>query len=1043
MYSNNKEFKKSLLSASIVAGMLMAAAPVFAAEEAEIAAQNEDDNIEVIQVTGIRGSLIEAMNTKRFAGSVVDSISATDIGKLPDATVADSLQRISGIQITRSAGEGATVNIRGQSNIATTLNGEQMLSAGSITNVQANFTDVPSTMLSGADVYKSSMAKNAVSGLGGTIDLRSNRPFMLEDGWTALASADVTQGSLGDETDAAVSAFVGYNNDNDFGFTFNISKSDSTLADYTNGAQGGNPGRWGGWSFIANEASNFVEDNIDVNGDGDFNDSYYSFQGHQAGSKFIERDRTGINASIEYQITEKWKLTGDVFYTKLDEYDYSNAITASQAWTGVTGWYTPENVHEYPKITRDGDEFITGEGNLYTVQSADYQARAIRAQSSTTANEKEALNTNLELSYDNGDALTLNFRWAHGEATGDRTNSTADSFITDGSQIGDTYHGPGGEFISNANPWGYTGVPAHLPDGSEAGDFTQIPVNINYTNGTQNWSFDDVTFEDGSTEVFGSNLNRYSNKSSNLNGTYSNANLDILRIDGSYVLDFDSEWLAMISSVDFGVRYGKREVTKQGWYGGIARTNEYGDAFLARWADSATDAPVTGESYVEPISFTELNEKGMIKGVTDFHGTTGLGTIYFIDNNAVKDPIAWHEEIYGTNVLVPDAANMYKVEEITKTAYFQLNLDGELAGFTYTGNIGARYIETEFDILQSEALVGNVAEFNGQEYLIGPGIRQPVGVQKTTINDYSDFLPAINIAVNLTEEQILRFSYTETISTQDTNNLAGGLTVNRVKTCELKTPSGETIFCATGGSQAGNPNLKPYRNDNAEMSYEWYFSETGLFSIGAFMVKGNTASISGPVLRDDITDSDGVVRGYNISTKTETGFVPINSTENFDTSGEWSDPGFEVGYQQGFDFLPGIWSGFGVTTNYTFTPEGDGQSRDYYGDTLPSIGSSKHQTNVQLWWEKDEWSVRVAHNYRSKMLQSIKTDGGYSFAYYTEPTSFVDASVIYDLNDKVILSLRGSNLTEEVQTNYHQWDSHVDGRVYAERRLTLGIRVNM
>lgn len=1040
MSSDKKEFKRNIISASILAGLMTVTAPSFAAEESVNTAANTDD-IEIIQVRGIRGSLIESMNTKRYSGSVVDSISAVDIGKLPDATIADSLQRITGIQITRSGGEGAKVNIRGNGNVATTLNGEQMITAGSITTVTADFADIPSTMVSGLDVYKSSQAKNIISGLSGTIDLRTNRPFMLEDGWTALGKAELAHGSLGGETDPTVSAFIGYNDDREFGFTLNLSKSDSHLADYTNGSQGGEPGSYGGWSFMAKEASNFVDDDVDVNGDGDTNDVYYAFQGHQAGNRFIDRDRTGVNASAQYQLTEDWMLTGDVFYTNLEEYQFTNALTASQAWTGVTGWFTPENVSEYPNITHVDGEAVIGEGSFYTVQSADYQARMVKAQSSTRVVEKEALNTNLELSYDNGGALTLNLRWVHGEASGDETNSIVDAFVTDGSQIGDTYHGPGKEFISHVNPWGYSGLPALLPDGTESDKHTQIPVNINYANGTQNWAFDDVTLSDGSTEVFGSNLNRYSNKSSNLYGTYTNAEFDAIRLDGTYELEFDSVYLDMLSSVNFGMRHGNREVKKQGWYGGVARTNQYGDAFLARWKDTATDAPVTAESYIEPISFTELHEKGMITGISDFHGTTGLGEIYFVDPKAMKNPIAWHEEIYGAHVLVNDAANIYTVEEKVTSAYVQVNLDGELAGFHYSGNIGARYIETEFDITQSDSLVGNVAEFNGQEYLIGPGILQPVGVQTNTINKYNDFLPAINLAIDLTEEQILRFSYTETMSTHNTDALGGGLSVNRVKTCNLTTSTGETIFCATGGSQSGNPKLEPFRNDNVELSYEWYFSETGMFNVGAFMVKGNTESRSVLVPRDDITDSDGVIRGYDIDTNTNTGVVPIQTTQNFAVSGDWSDPGFEVGFQQGFDFLPGIWAGFGVTANYTYSP-GESTQTDYYGNTLPGSGNSKHQSNFALWYEQGALQARIAHNYRSEMFQTLKQDGLYQFAYYTEATNYIDASVSYELNDNVTLSLQGTNLTEEVQNNYHQWTSHTDGRVYAERRLTAGVQVN-
>lgn len=1042
MSFQNRTFNRNILSASIAASLMLSGAALAQQNEASAEAESED---EVIVVRGIRGSLIQSMQNKRFAGSVIDSISAVDIGKLPDSTIADSLQRITGVQITRSGGEGALVNIRGNGNVATTLNGEQMLPAGNITTITPDFADIPSTMVSGLDVYKSSQANNVVSGLAGTIDLKTNRPFMLESGWTALGKVEASRGSLGKETDPSLSAFVGYNNERDFGFTLNVSRSDSYLADYTLGSQGGEPGQYGGWSFNAAETSNFVQDNVDVNGDGDVNDVFYSFQGHQAANRFIERERTGLNASLQYQISDALQLTGDVFYTKLEEYQYFAGIVASQAWQGVTGWFTPTQTTAYPNITNQDGEFVVGEGNYYSVQAADYQARSVKAHNQTWAVDKEALNTNLELTYDNGGNLTASVRWVHGEAANDSARSVVDSFILSGEQIGDTYHGPGNEYISDANPWGYVGLPAELPDGTPAGDYTQNPVSISYANGLQTWNFADVQVTDTVTgevvtEAFGSNLDRYSNKSSNSYGEFTNADLDIFRVDGTYLLDIDA--IPMVTSIDFGVRHATREVKKDGWYGGVARTNAYGDAFLARWKDTATQAPLTLESYIPPISYTELNELGMIKQISDFKGTAGLENFYFIDPKSMKDPIAWHEQMYGTNVLAPDAANVYVLEDVTKTFYLQSNLEGEIGGFSYTGNIGFRYIKTEFDIVQSEALQGSVATFNGQEYLISNGVLQPDGNKVNTINGYSDFLPAINLALNLDEEQILRFSYTETVSTHNTDSLAGGLTVNRVKNCEIKNSAGEDVFCATGGGQAGNPNLQPNRNDNIEMSYEWYFSQTGMFNVGLFMVKGNTQFRTSLIERDDIVDSDGEVRGYNLTTGEFTGTVPIQTTETFDIEGDWSDPGFEIGYQQGLDFLDGWMSGFGITANYTYSPS-ESTDLDYYGNPLPGIANSKTQTNLALWYEKDGIQARIAHNYRSKMFNGVKYEGNYRFAYWTAATSYLDASVSYDVNDMVSVSLQGTNLTEEYQEDYHQWTENVDSRRYAERRITLGVQMKL
>ena len=144
------------------------------------AAADDSAQVDEIVVTGIRGSQMRSVDVKRREASIVDAISSEDIGKLPDVTIADSLQRIPGVQIKRDAGEGATVNIRGLAQVITLLNGEQYLSAGNMGSAQPNLLDVPSQLMNSVVVYKSTDPTNALSGITGTIDLRTRRPFQME-----------------------------------------------------------------------------------------------------------------------------------------------------------------------------------------------------------------------------------------------------------------------------------------------------------------------------------------------------------------------------------------------------------------------------------------------------------------------------------------------------------------------------------------------------------------------------------------------------------------------------------------------------------------------------------------------------------------------------------------------------------------------------------------------------------------------------------------------------------------------------------------------
>ncbi len=140
-----------------------------------------------VVVSGIRASMESALNIKRFSDTIVDAIVASQIGKLPDVTAIDALQRIPGIQISRQLGEGGgTVNIggsvimsgyeiRGLPYAETTLNGREVFSAQG--DRVLNLEDIPSALLAGIEVYKDPTASLIAGGLAGTVNLRTHKPF--------------------------------------------------------------------------------------------------------------------------------------------------------------------------------------------------------------------------------------------------------------------------------------------------------------------------------------------------------------------------------------------------------------------------------------------------------------------------------------------------------------------------------------------------------------------------------------------------------------------------------------------------------------------------------------------------------------------------------------------------------------------------------------------------------------------------------------------------------------------------------------------------
>jgi TonB-dependent receptor len=153
--------------------------------------------IETVVVTGVRASVKSAIQIKKNADQLVDSIVAEDIGKLPDNNVIEALQHVPGIQVSRNAAEANQLLIRGLPDIATLLNGREIFtSTGRFITLQ----DIPAELLARVDVEKSSRADDIEGGIAGLIDVRLHRPFDF-DGLELAGGARGTYSSLSGNVD--------------------------------------------------------------------------------------------------------------------------------------------------------------------------------------------------------------------------------------------------------------------------------------------------------------------------------------------------------------------------------------------------------------------------------------------------------------------------------------------------------------------------------------------------------------------------------------------------------------------------------------------------------------------------------------------------------------------------------------------------------------------------------------------------------------------------------------------------------------------------
>ncbi|WP_144210073.1 TonB-dependent receptor [Shewanella donghaensis] len=223
-------FKKNVLATNIAILLgSMVSVGAFAAD-----AEATDENIEKIEVKGMRASMKASVNDKRFSNAVVDAVTAEDIGKFPDGDVGESLGRIPGVAVSRQFGQGQGVSIRGASSslTRTLLNGHSVASTGWFDQQSIdrsfNYSLLPSEMVGGIEVYKSSQADLPEGGIGGTVIVKTRKPLDL-DANSVFFSAKGDYGTISEETDPELSGLYSWKNENEnFGFLLSAAVSETS-----------------------------------------------------------------------------------------------------------------------------------------------------------------------------------------------------------------------------------------------------------------------------------------------------------------------------------------------------------------------------------------------------------------------------------------------------------------------------------------------------------------------------------------------------------------------------------------------------------------------------------------------------------------------------------------------------------------------------------------------------------------------------------------------------------------------------------------------
>ncbi|HJV42736.1 TonB-dependent receptor, partial [Caulobacter sp.] len=346
---------------------------------------------------------------------------------------------------------------------------------------------------------------------------------------------------------------------------------------------------------------------------------------------------------------------------------------------------------------------------------------------------------------------------------------------------------------------------------------------------------------------------------------------------------------------------------------------------------------------------------------------------------------------------LPTVANKNIVTEETKAAYAQYEMAPlDMPMGSLRGNAGLRYYDTK---ITSDG---------------------PVGVKQVSIQrSYSDVLPTLNLAWDVTPQAILRFSAAKNVS----RVALGSLNVSG--TIQNDASKGDLSI------SAGNPDLKPMTSTNLEVAAEYYFKGAGYVSLSVFNkdLKNLTGSSLVNVRFGDT--------GYPLSFL---GTVDANGApQTADTIYKFSMPinindatvtGYEIAFKRDFDFLPAPFNNLGAIVNYTHVT-GDtlyenvaGTGKSQY---KPFAGLSKHTANATLYYETEKWGARVSAAYRSKYILAVQSGNTDENERGFHESLFVDMTAFYAVTPRLKLTLNALNLTDEP---YEQYSDSTD-RLYS------------
>lgn len=1018
-------FNKKLIASAIASTMLSGLGGYAVAQ---------DDNLEEVMVTGIRGSLERSMDVKRESAGVVDAISSEDIGKFPDTNLAESLQRITGVSISRNNGEGAEVTVRGfgAGNNMVTLNGRTMPAAQTANGDGGgsrafDFGNLASESISGVEVYKTGKANITTGGIGATINVLTAKPLDKDgfNGSVGVKAVHDTTNRFGDDVTPELSGLFSWaNDDSTFGVGLSAShqKRDSAMT----GAfvNGWNVGVWdsedvaenGLWQSKDAEIINAPEDGqLFARPD----DIRYEFSDTQ-------RTRDNAQLTVQFAPTEDFTATAD----------YTFAENESQTHLGQSGQWMQQQGFIRTVEFDDGAVAVP----LYVRE--DYFDRAGAARDEGFEQQwNEQTNTlesvGLNFKYQVNDALDLALD-IHDSEMHSRGTGPTDA---NGRATGQVRLALGAPTVV-AREWWFGGSSAKLP--TYLNQYNDaIPGRGANANGVVDAG--DV----GSTMLNLSNADQLSTVTQ-------------VKLDGSFKFENDARFDFGIETREMEshtVRYAAQDKSLGGWDADYP--GEFGDLVkpfdLHGEFDDFSPNMTNAHSFrANPVDLYNY----LIQNPT---GTAGF-------NNR---PYDYTNVVPATMVQTVDN----RVNEDMQAAYFQFAAGGNLGDMPFNLLAGLRYETT--DVTSSSLSAGYRSIWaSDNDITIQPDPNKPSSLISAKAS-YDNLLPSFDFTLNITDDVVSRFSFSKTIARADLNRLG-------VSASGFGAGGGSTLLDAKPSAEASNPALLPLESTNFDLSVEWYYDDASYASIGLFEknvfnflgteqksmelldIRNPTAGprakaaidslesrglpVTDENLHNMIAFNEFIANGGRDSAAWIAQFGDVDyagtTDQNLwiqggstrDVISNDSDPAYMFDTKvpnngreakiHGIEFAVQHFfgeTGFGVQANYTIV-RGD-VAYDNLGDPKVSqfylVGLSDTANLVGM-YENDNFSARIAYNWRDKYITGAGRGSGNN-PLYVEAYSQIDLNVTYSITEALSLSFEGINVTGEDsrthQRNYNMMES--------------------